>query len=161
MRERLETLSVREGIILAAAVQRKPPASMADAINLAGTLDYYRIMCGAGSYERLGEYYLDVCDGVPDDARPYVDLTQIGKHYASLCPGQFMDGDYVIYPDVTVTPAYQGSDSLLPNDRGWTAKLKIASPAVPEGVWMRLPWFTGVGDYTSLEEEVTLKELHA
>ena len=48
LQERLETLSVREGIILAAAVQRKPPASMADAINLAGTLDYYRIMCPAG-----------------------------------------------------------------------------------------------------------------
>ena len=161
MRERLETLSVREGIILAAAVQRKPPASMADAINLAGTLDYYRIMCGAGSYERLGEYYLDVCNGVPDDALPYVDLTQIGKHYTTLHPGQFVGGNYVAYPNIAAAPAYQGHDAPLPEDRGWTAKLRIASPAVPEGVWMRLPWLTGVGDYTSLEEEVTLKELRA
>lgn len=161
MRERLETLSVRESVILAAAVQREPPASTADAINLIQSLDAYGIVCGADSYERLGEYYLGNCGGVPDDVLPYADLARIGKHYADTCPGQFLDGSYVVYPEVTVNPTYQGPGTPLPEDRGWTVKLKVASSAVPEGVWMRLPWMNGLGDYTSLEEEAALRELHA
>ena len=58
-------------------------------------------------------------------------------------------------------PAYQGQDAPLPNDARWTVKLKIASPAVPEGVWTRLPWEDGLRDKTGIEKEVTLRELRA
>lgn len=43
--------------------------------------------------------------------------------------------------------AYQGRDSPLPEDDGWSVKLKLASPAAPEGVWLRLP------DYQSIDHE--------
>ena len=132
MRERLETLSIQEGIALASAVQRESPGSAADAINLIQSLDAYGIVYGADSYERLGEYYLGNCGGAPDDVRPYIDLAEIGKHYASLCPGQFSEGHYIAYPDVTIPPAYQGQGAPLPEDAGWAVKLKAASPIVPE-----------------------------
>ena len=161
IRTRLKTLSVREGIILAAAAQADQPKDAVQAINQLQSLDVYRIVCGADSYERLGEYYLAQCRGVPDDVKPYVDLAQVGKHYTVLHPGRFLDGCYVAYPDVKFTPAYQGQGAPLPNDGNWTVKLKIASPSLPEGVWMRLPWEDGLGDKTSIEEEVTLNTLHA
>ena len=161
IKTRLKTLSVREGIILAAASQADQPKDAVQAINQLQSLDVYRIVCGADSYERLGEYYLAQCRGVPDDVKPYVDLAQVGKHYTVLHPGRFLDGCYVAYPDVKFTPAYQGQGAPLPNDGNWTVKLKIASPSLPEGVWMRLPWEDGLGDKTSIEEEVTLNALHA
>ena len=161
IRTRLETLSAREGIILAAAAQADPPEDAVQAINLIQSLDEYGMVCGVGSYEQLGKYFLDNCNGVPDDALPYIDLDQIGRHYASLYPGQFLDGSYVFYPEGTVNPTYQGPGAPLPEDQRWTVKLKVSSPTVLEGVWMRLPWLTGLADYTSLEEEVTLRELRA
>lgn len=161
VRERLQTFSAREGIILAAAVQREPPASIADAINLLQSLDIYQIVCGADSYERLGEYYLGQCRRVPDDVKPYVDLARIGKHYAASHPGQFSGGCYVAYPDATLPTAYQGRGAPLPDDGNWAVKLKIASPNLPEGVWMRLPWIDGLGDKSDTEEKVTLNELRA
>lgn len=80
IRTRLETLSAREGIILAAAAQADPPEDAVQAINLIQSLDEYGMVCGVGSYEQLGKYFLDDCNGVPDDALPYIDLDQIGRH---------------------------------------------------------------------------------
>ena len=115
------------------------PARSGGGIQQLQSLDVYRIVCGADSYERLGEYYLAQCRGVPDDVKPYVDLAQVGKHYTVLHPGRFLNGCYVAYPDITPTPTYQGQGAPLPNDGNWTVKMKIASPSLPEGVWMGLP----------------------
>ena len=54
IRERLETLSVREGIILAAAAQRTEPETSVEAINCLQSLDWYEVRVGVGSYEALG-----------------------------------------------------------------------------------------------------------
>lgn len=44
VRERLETLGVREGIALTAAAQKQPPESAEQAINTLQTLDYYKVL---------------------------------------------------------------------------------------------------------------------
>ena len=54
IRMRLGTLSVREGIVLAAAAQADPPEDAAQAINQLQSLDEYRVLLDAGSYEALG-----------------------------------------------------------------------------------------------------------
>lgn len=58
LQERLETLSVREGNILAAATLKDPPEDMAQAINQLQALDEYTVRLGVGSYEALGMAYL-------------------------------------------------------------------------------------------------------
>ena len=161
IRKRLGTLSVREGIVLAAATLDNSPENTVDAINCLQSLDYYTVLLNAGSYEALGRRYLLNETRMPMDALPFADLEQTGRYYEGIFPGLFVGDCYVEYPNPNLYPAYSGHGAPLPEDNGWTVKLKIASPAVPEGVWIRLPWFTGVGDYTSLEEEVTLKELRA
>ena len=50
IRKRLGTLSVREGVILAAAAQADPPEDAAQAINQLQSLDEYRVLLDAGSY---------------------------------------------------------------------------------------------------------------
>ena len=57
-------------------------------------------------------------------------------------------------PPEAKTPPYQGRDSPLPKDNDWAVKLKLASPAVPEGVWLRLPDYPGMEDGTIANGEI-------
>ena len=159
IRERLKTLSAREGIALSAAALGQPPENCVDAINQLQSLDWYEIRINAGSYEQLGEYYLRNFTKIPEDALPYVDLTQVGEQCEDKYPGLFVGNCYVQYPLDPPPPAYQGQGALLPNDDGWSVKLKLASPAAPDGVWLRLPGQNPYGDESSTEETLALQEL--
>ena len=55
LKERLETLSAKESIILAVAMQRFPPATGVDAVNLLIDLQDYTV-CAADTYEHLADY---------------------------------------------------------------------------------------------------------
>ncbi len=88
LQERLETLSVREGIALAAAALKDPPEDMAQAINQLQALDEYTVRLDAGSYEALGMAYLLNETKMPGNALPFVDLTQMGTHYEDRPPNQ-------------------------------------------------------------------------
>ena len=128
LQERLETLSVREGIILAAAAQRDPPGDMAQAINCLQSLDHYEMRVNVGSYEALGLAYLRNETKMPENALPFVDLDQMGRDYEDKHPGLFVGNCYVEYPRKTPQPAYQGQGSPLPKDDGWSVRLKVSSP---------------------------------
>lgn len=56
--ENMETLSVREGTILSAALERRPPDSMENVINHVLSLDEYEVRYRAGNYEQLGAFRL-------------------------------------------------------------------------------------------------------
>ncbi len=86
LRERLETLSAREGIILTAALQKEPPGSRADAINHLFSLSEYNVISSVGNDRQLGEYYLNHY-GLPKAALPYTDMNKLGCFYRSKCPG--------------------------------------------------------------------------
>ncbi len=159
LKERLETLSVREGVILSAAAMRNPPEDMVQAINCLQSLDGYEVRVGAGSYEALGQAYLRDKTNVPEDALPFADLEQMGQYYEDQHPGLFVGNCYVEYPPTASQPVYHGQGSLLPRDDGWSVKLKLASPAAPEGVWLRLPGLDEYGDESSTEEALALREL--
>lgn len=158
IRMRLETLSVREGVVLAAAAQANPPEDAAQAINQLQSLDEYRVLLDAGSYEALGRRYLLNDTAMPMEALAFADLESVGRQYEDKHPGLFIGSDYVQYPDTLPVPVYQPG-MALPADDGWSVKLKIASPTVPEGVWMRLPGPLEDGCEDTVEEAVTLREL--
>ncbi len=158
IRMRLGTLSVREGIVLAAAAQADPPENAAQAINQLQILDEYRILLDAGSYEMLGRRHLVNDTAMPVDALPFINLDEVGRQYENAHPGLFIGSYYVQYPETPPEPVYRPG-MALPADDGWSVKVKLASPTVPEGVWLRLPGPFEDGYEDTMEEVLALREL--
>lgn len=145
--EHLEVLSVRERIILSAAMAREPPQDMTGAVNCLLSLDGYEVRGHVGSYEALGELFLsEQC--VPQDQRAYFDMNALGQTYEDQHPGLFIGNCYVEYPTRQLVIAYDGHDLPGSEAEGWSVRLKLASEAVPDGVWVRLP------DYDEMNNEV-------
>jgi len=144
LRENLETLSVREGIILTTALQRHPPTSMAEVINHMLTLDEYEVRYRAGNYEQLGEFCMrESC--IPKELRDYVDTKELGISYADEHPGTFLNGHYIEYPKAGLSQQYDGK-SYIPQMTDWSVRLKLASEQVPEGLWVKLPDYNDMND---------------
>ena len=158
IRKRLGTLSVREGYALIAAVTGSPPENAVQAIDRLQSLDEYRVLLDAGSYEALGRRYLLNETRMPMDALPFADVEAVGRQYEDRHPGLFIGNCYVQYPEMHAQPVYWPG-LALPTDDAWSVKLKLASPAVPEGVWLRLPGPFEDGCEDTAEEALALREL--
>ena len=158
IRKRLETLSVREGYALDAAIMSGPPENAVQAINRFQSLDEYRMIPDAASYEALGRRYLLNETAMPMDALPFIKLKQMGELYEDRHPGLFIGSCYVQYPETPPKPVYWPG-LALPTDDGWSVKLKLASPAMPEGVWLRLPGPFEDGYEDTAEKVAALREL--
>ena len=144
---RLEKLSVWESKALAALTQRHPPSTAEEMVNRVLALRSCSIYLTPGGYEDLGKRELRRIGGKdPDELLPHVDLYALGTMFEDQHPGLFVGNCFVVYPSEK-TPVYRGRDSPLPEDGGWSLKLKLASAAAPEGVWLRLP------DYQSIDPE--------
>ncbi len=107
IKERLETLSVRESYVLAAAAMRHPPEDTSETVDCLHTLDDYEICFPTGSYEELGAFYLRQNSHIPKDALPYVDLERLGQAYGDEHPGLFVGQCYVAYPAQPSVPSCQ------------------------------------------------------
>lgn len=154
LRERLETLSARESYVLAAILQRAPPRDAEEAVDCLNSLEDYDI-CPAGSYEELGRFSLQ-CLKAPEDVLPYVNLEQLGQMYEDDHPGLFIGHCYVAYPK---PPIRQENRAAQLWDDSWSVKLKLASPHVPEGVWIRIPDHDGSMAENSSEVTLALDAL--
>ena len=171
--ERLDTLSVKEQYQLSAAILRTgkleelagktgwelqtailhmDPKVAVDAVNCLLSLEDYQICFPAGSYAQLGSFYLRHESHLPERAMYYADLETLGRRYEDRHPGLFVGNCYVEYPEHPSAPRYTGQ-GLIPEDDGWSMKVKLASSAVPEGVWLRLPDYSAM---TGRPDEVTL-----
>lgn len=143
--EHLEVLSVREQIILSAAMAREPPQDMTGAVNCLLSLDEYEVRGHLGSYEALGEFFLsEQC--VPQDQRAYFNMNALGQTYEDHHPGQFIGSCYVEYPTRQPVIVYDGHDLPAAKAEDWSIRLKLASEAVPDGVWVKLPDYNEVND---------------
>lgn len=151
LRERLETLSVRESYALAAAIEKEPPQNTRKAVERLCFLESFTILFPAGNYEELGKFSLRKNGKLPDEVLPYVDFSQVGQQYEDAHPGLFIGKCYVCYPTCTPIASQQENGPPVLQDDGWSIKLKLASPAVPEGVWLRLPDYDGDMDENSGE----------
>lgn len=157
--KRLETLSVKESIILSAAVMRQPPATMRDVIHCLASLEDYKVCFPAGSYAQLGRFYLQHKGHLPECAMYYADLERAGMKYEDLHPGLFIGNCYVAYPINLSSSCFAEKDEPLPPDEGWSVKVKLGSPANPEGVWLCLPDHSLVNDGKPDEIDIALHEL--
>ena len=154
--EHLEVRSVRERTILSAAMAREPPQDMAGAVNCLLSLDEYEVRGHVGSYTALGEFSLfEQC--VPQDQQAYFDLTALGYAYEDQHPGLFIGNCYVEYPASQSVMLYDGGE--LPEAEGWSVRLKLASEAVPAGVWVKLPDYNEVNNDGPGEIRLALDEL--
>ena len=108
LRERLEVLTVREGIALDAAIQRHPAQDSTEVVSLLASLDEYEVLGGIQSYEDLGLYDLEETNARLLALRDYIDLDKLGRQYEAQHPGRFAGGCYVVYPRKGVTGFYDG-----------------------------------------------------
>lgn len=158
LRERMEVLTVREGIALDAALQRGAPADARDAVNLLANLDEYEVVGGIHSYEDLGLYDLEENDAKLLALRDYIDLDKLGRRYEKQHPGLFVGGCYVIFPERELLQQYDGV-TLPGPEYSWSLRLKLSSPAVPEGVWLALPDYNDIMDVRPGEIRLALDTL--
>lgn len=162
LEERLETLSVREKYVLAAVLMRTQPRDAEEAIDCLNSLEDYDV-CPAGSYKELGRFSLKRLK-VPEDVLPHVDLEELGHFFEDQHPGLFIGNCYVAYPKQSSPPIRQENGAPLLWDDSWSVKLKLASPAVPEGVWLRLPDYAldtdyGVGEFAMVLHQLEVNSL--
>ena len=118
LEERLETLSVREGCVLAAVLQRTPPRDAEEAVDCLNSLDDHEV-CPAGSYEELGAFYLQKLN-VPEEVLPHVNLDQLGQMYEDEHPGLFIGNCYVAYPKQSSFPTRQENGAPMLWDSDWS-----------------------------------------
>ena len=83
---RLKEVSGKAGDELLAAVLKLDRQETVESINCLLSLSDYEVLCPAGSYEALGEYYLRYEAELPEAAIPYADLYQICLLYTSPSP---------------------------------------------------------------------------
>ena len=87
---RLREVSGKEGDELLLAVLKLDRKETTEAINCLLSLSDYQVLCPAGGYEKLGEYYLRYEAEMPEAVLPYANLQQIGFRYEELHPGVFI-----------------------------------------------------------------------
>lgn len=158
---RLRELSGKDGKELELAVVGMRPEAAVDAINCLLSLSDYEVLCPAGSYEQLGAYYLRHEAGLPEPLIPYADLEQIGWNYEDNHLGIFVGDCYVVLPGREPRQVYDGTNLDRLPDTDWSLRLKLASPAVPEGVWLCLPDSTIDEEGRMDEIRLALRELKA
>lgn len=157
--ERLSTLSVKESIILSAALMKAPAQSAGDAINHLLSLSDHEVCAPTGSYKQLGRFYLRYDSRLPKELHAFIDMGQLGERYEEAHPGLFIGNCYVQYPKPDHPLPYDGANLGELEDSGWSIKLKLASARVPGGVWVRLPDYSDVGDERADEIRLALDEL--
>lgn len=158
LRERLEVLTVREGIALDAAIQRHPAQDSTEVVSLLASLDEYEVLGGIRSYEDLGLYYLEEHAASYLELRDYIDLDQLGRRYGEQHPGLFVGGCYVVCSEREQPEVYDGI-ALPEPDYSWSLRLKLASSVVPDGVWLALPDYNDIMDVRPGEIRLALDAL--
>ena len=159
LRERLETLSVRESMILSAALISKEIYNGADLINVFQAMQDYEVCYPAGSYAQLGRFYLANETQLPENIPDFIDTEQLGRNYEVEHPGVFIGNSYVEYPNQGPALRYDGTNLSACGDDGWSVKVKLASERCSEGVWLRLPDYEDANDGKPDETRITLDEM--
>ena len=90
--------------------------------------------------------------------RDYIDLDKLGRRYEEQHPGLFVGGCYAVYPEREPPQPYDGV-TLPGPDYSWSLRLKLASQAVPEGVWLALPDYNDIMDVRPGEIRLALDAL--
>lgn len=155
LQKHLETLTVREYMTLSVAQLKQPAKTMMDAVEQICSLSDFTV-CPAESYEELGTFYLEKETCLPGESYRFADLDKLGRWYEEAHPGVFWGSFYIAYP--SNGPLYYYNGDALPED-DWSVKLKLSSPSVPDGEWLRLPDYEELDTIRQGEISITLKTL--
>lgn len=136
---RLREVSGKEGDELLLAVLKLDRKETTETINCLLSLSDYQVLCPAGGYEKLGEYYLRYEAEMPEAVLPYANLQQIGFRYEELHPGVFIGDCFVVLPGREPKQTYDGTNLDKVQETDWSLRLRLAAPAVPKGAWACLP----------------------
>ena len=132
VRDYLEALSEWEGVVLAASVSRRLPASAADAVNHLLSLRGGSVYLSADNYKGLGKRQLRTTEKhFPDDVLEYIDLCTMGMRFAGDHPGYFVENHYAVCPTEDAMTAYQGRDSPCRKMRAGASGLSWPLPLCP------------------------------
>jgi hypothetical protein len=159
LQERMETLSVRESMILSGALMSGEVHNGCDLVNVFQAMQDYEVCYPAGSYAQLGRFYLAHETQLPENIPDFIDTEQLGKNYEDEHPGIFFGNCYVEYPNQGPALRYDGTNLAACVDDGWSVKVKLASERCPDGVWLRLPDYGDANDGKPDETRITLDEL--
>ena len=124
---RLREVSGKEGDELLLAVLKLDRKETTETINCLLSLSDYQVLCPAGGYEKLGEYYLRYEAGQPD-LIPYANLEQIGWNYEDSHLGIFVGDCFVVLPRQEPKQFYDGSNLDRLPDTDWSLRLNWTSP---------------------------------
>lgn len=149
----LREVSGKEGDELLLAVLKLDRSETVESINRLLSLSDYEVLCPAGSYEQLGKYYLRYEAELPEAVIPYADLEQIGFRYEEQHPGVFIGDCFVVLPGREPRQIYDGTNLDKVWETDWSLRLRLATPAVPKGVWLCLP------DHAATEADGRLGEI--
>ena len=158
LQERLEVLTVREEAQVAAALLRTDPRTAQASVECLLSLPDYEVRHPAGSYEALGRYALRYELSLSAELEEHVDLEKLGRRYEDFHPGVFVGGSYVEYPKTPPQAQYDGR-TLPQEGLSWSVRLKLASPAVPNGVWVKLPDYSDINGGPPGELDMALEAL--
>ena len=136
---RLREVSGKEGDEPLLAVLKLDRKETTETINCLLSLSDYQVLCPAGGYEKLGEYYLRYEAEMPEAVLPYANLQQIGFRYEELHPGVFIGDCFVVLPGREPKQTYDGTNLDKVQETDWSLRLRLAAPAVPKGAWACLP----------------------
>ena len=135
---KLEELAGKNGWELQTAILHMDPKVAVDAVFCLLSQEDYQICFPAGNYAQLGSFYLRLESHLPVRDMYYADLEALGRRYEDRHSGLYVGNSYVEGPEHPSATRYTGQ-GLITEDDGWSMKAKLASSAVPEGVWLRLP----------------------
>lgn len=100
----------------------------------------------------FGQKHQEDFDGV-FTSRGYADLEQIGFRYEEQHPGVFIGDCFVVLPSRAPKQIYDGTNLDKVWEMDWSLRLRLATPAVPKGVWLCLP------DHAATEADGRLGEI--
>lgn len=161
LKDRLETMSVNEEISLSALCQRQSPETAAHVIRHILSIPSCQVYINAGSYIELAEYFFKYENDVElsPEVLNFVDKTVLGIYYSSLHPGSFVRNFYVECPMADEDHHQYDGINLPPEKYDWSLRLKLASAARPDGVWVCLPDYNDWNEEGPGELEIALEEL--
>ena len=125
---RLREVSGKEGDELLLAVLKLDRKETTETINCLLSLSDYQVLCPAGGYEKLGEYYLRYEAEMPEAVLPYANLQQIGFRYEELHPGVFIGDCFVVLPGRAPKQIYDGTNLDKVWETDWSLRLRLEPP---------------------------------
>ncbi len=138
LERRFENMTEAEKLKFAGAMDILHPQDAAAVIQAASQLERFSLLLGAGNDAALGKYVLDNFHAAPRGSLPYLDVEKAGRMYREEYRCSFQDGHCVqLYGALdhhAETPL-----PYLPTAGDYAIRVKLASRANTEGVWVGFP----------------------